>query len=306
MLKHKNSIVSRLFDTINKIDTSKCDARKEKNDNETLDETIHTENSNNNYIVSIPNHKPSTHNTKPTLICIYQVRTDGLYPFLLFLLQKKGEANFIEIPAVSGYQKIKYASITYVKAILPETTLSYSGFYELPDKNIIVLNGSEQPIELYTSNEYIWATSFEIINKRKIGNTPIHTNVLEFFNDNLSFLTLKTMDQRIYESPMVGYFNPRNENDCEIEELDIYREKLLPSLGKCYYLFIDIPPFREKHIMRIVFFAGEMALYGDNNKKYDSLLCNIHRRYMIQNYNQHTVLSVLSRPDKILLPDKIL
>ena len=311
MLKHKSGIVSRLFDTINKIDAGICgtsiretNTNEEKYDDELIDDNAY--NINNNYVVSVPNHKPSIHNNKSSLICIYQVRTDGLYPFLLFLLHNRKEANFIEIPAVSGYQKIKYASIAYAKTILPNTSIAYAGFYELPDKNIIILNGSEQHIEIYTSNEYIWTTSFEIINKKKIGNTPIQANVLDFFNNNLSFLTLKTTDQRIYETPMIGYFKPRNDVECDIEELDIYRETLLPNLGKCYYLFIDIPPFREKYIMRIVFFAGEMALYGDNKKTYDSMLCNTHRRYMIQNYNQHLVLSVLSRPDKILIPDKML
>lgn len=319
---NKSHIVSRLFDTINKeveheVEVEHEEEEEEEHVGEEKEEHVEEENASdnesvlNNYVVSLPVFKRPVHfsNVKPMFICVYQVRTDGLYPFLLFLLQTPNgnEANFIEMPGPisGGYQKIKYASIAYAKTILPEIKISYAGFYELPDKNIIILNGTEQysteqPIEIYTSSDYIWTTSFEIINKRKLGTTFIHQTVLAFFFANLSFLTLKTLDERIYESPMIGYAKPRYDV-CAIEELDIYRETLLPALGKSYYLFMDLPDFREKYIMRIVFFAGGMEVYKheDNKKNYDSMLCGNYRRYLIQNYNQHTVLSVLSRPDKI-------
>lgn len=298
-LHNKNHIVSRVFDTINKM-TDGVDKICESN--EEIENNISS--TYNNYVVSLPNMKTPTNNSnaKPFLICMYQVRTDGMYPFLLFLLKKvDNEANFIEMPEINGgFKKIKYAAIAYSKTIVPETKISYMGFYELPSKNIIILNCNEHHMEIYTSNENIWTTSFEIINKRKIGNNLIHNNVLDFFFNNQPFLTLKTLDNRIYESPMVGYVKTRD-NASNIEELDIYRETLLPELGKCYYLFVDIPYFIEKYLMRIVFFAGEMVLYDDTyDKKFDSMLCNNHRRYIIQNYNQHTVLAVLIRPNKIL------
>ena len=179
-LNNKNHIVSRVFDTINKMTDGVdkiCESNEEIENNVS---SIY-----NNYVVSLPNMKPPTNisNAKPFLICMYQVRTDGLYPFLLFLLKKvDNEANFIEMPEISGgLKKIKYAALGYAKTILPETKIVYAGFYELPAKNIIILNCNEPHIEIYTSNENMWTTSFEIINKRKIGNNLIHNNVLDFF-----------------------------------------------------------------------------------------------------------------------------
>jgi hypothetical protein len=292
---NKNHIVSRVFDTINKM-TDGFDKICESN--EDIENNVSS--TYNNYIVSLPNLKTPT-KSKPFLICMYQVRTDGLYPFLLFLLKiDDNEANFIKMPEISGsFKKVKYAAVSYAKSILHETKISYAGFYELPTKNIIILNCNEQDIKIYTSTEYLWTTSFEIINKKKIGNTLMNNTIFDFFFENPSFLTLKTLDNRIYETPMIGYVKARD-NVSNIEELDIYRETLLSELGKCYYLFIDIPYFREKHLMRIVFFAGEMVLYDEYDKNFDSMLCHNHRRYIIQNYNQHTVLSVLTRSDKIL------
>jgi len=293
-LRNKHNIVSRVFDTINKM-TDEVEQKDEDAASEEKYETIATVT--NNYSVSLPSAKIHA-NTKPFLICIYQVRTDGLYPFLLFLLNIVDiwEANFIHMPAIrGGYKKIKYAALTYAKSILPEVNISYAGFYELTAQNIIILNCSERTPEMYTSPEYIWTTSFEIINKRKIGHTPIHNNVLDFFIENPSFLTLKTSDQRIYESPMIGYAKV-DTNACSTEELDIYRETLLPELGKCYYLYTTIPYMKESHLLRVAFFAGEMVVYGDvcDKKNIESMLCKNHGRYMIEHYKQLTLLAVVN------------
>ena len=103
---------------------------------------------------------------------------------------------------------------------------------------------------------------------------------------------------RIYESPLVGYYS--STDTCAHSEMDIYRETIIPALGKCYYLFMDMPHKQssETSILRIVFFAGRMALYVDNinNERindyinYDSIFCREYKRYIIQNYNHHIVL----------------
>ena len=82
--KRKPNIVSRLFDTINNmsLDEDTCD-----------DENLYTDSTafvRPNYIVSVPNETQELKTTplKPVVICVYQVRTDGLYPYILFLLEK--------------------------------------------------------------------------------------------------------------------------------------------------------------------------------------------------------------------------
>lgn len=287
--KNSKTIVSRLFDTINKMSDDTCEAdtscEAETDPCEALLPTtplaIRT-----NYILSVPNERKPLKfaNLKPFVICLYQVCLDGLYPFILFLLHN---ANFIALPTVGSHKKIKYDAIAYIKSIFPDANLSYEGFSETDDKNSIVLNYSGPSI---VSTEYQWATSFEILNKRKVLNSIIDKSVLDFFYLNPSFLTLKTLDQHIYESPMVGYVQSHR-----MDEVDIYREVLIPGLGKCYYVFTELPPDQaDKHIMRIVFFAGKMILPHERENTYDSMLC-YHKQcyyYIIQNYNQHVVLSV--------------
>jgi len=290
MLKNrKTSIASNVFDTINKLvpDETRDKLEEKTSDDEFDDESneiIQAE-----YSVTIPEEPSYFNQGKPCAICIYHVRTDGLYPFILYLFrQNKNEVSFILFPGVTTKKKIKYAATAYIKNIFPHTKITYAGFCETNDLNIIILKYEENNID--SSNEYIWATSFEIINKRKILNYSFSKNVLDFFRQNSSFLLLQNSKNILYESPMIGYYKAPDLMDMEeMEHMDIYRQTIIPALGKCYYLLMDIPA--NSNVMRIVFFAGKMSIY---NKKIDSdsILCRDYKRYIIQNYNQHVVLSV--------------
>ena len=262
------------------------------------------------YIVTVPNEKLPLNiaREKPIVVCVYQIRTDGLYPFILFFCQKasaKNEVGFITLPSMTsgGAKKIKYAALSSMKTLLPEATLSYAGFSETKDKNIIILKASDMepngigPNEIgpneIGSNVYetnnIWASPFEIINKKKVMNYGVEQSILDFFYAHPAFLILKGPGEAIYESPMVGYYKSQH-LDRPREEMDIYRETLIPVLGKCYYLLMH--HVSGDNIMRIAFFAGEMLIF--NGASYtieaNSILCPEHKRYIIQNYNQHVVL----------------
>jgi hypothetical protein len=292
-----NRMGANIFDTIHKMTVSnECEAKEELLWND-------AESDSSDIIVSVPNHTKGLNfsSKKPIQLCVYQIRRDGLYPFILFLLHKPAETkeySFIDLALPDGVsianKKIKYASIAHMKTLLDGGGLFYAGYYEAHDKNIIILRYDEPRAQIpAASTEYIWATTFELINKEQIMNSAVHKSVVAFFHKNSSFLILKTADQRQYESPMLGYATTAIS---EIEEMDIYREIVIPSMGKCYYLYADMPSIEkdEKNIMRIVFFAGKMILSTDKKMDtYDSILLRAENLYIIQNYNQHVVLSVL-------------
>jgi len=302
----KNKIVSKLFDTINKLSVSSGEIKAEEEEQE-QESKANKEGpkEEKEYIVSIPNEsKPLKFSTeKPLLICIYTVRTEGLYPFILYLLHKatNEEVNFIAMPptttdfkcAAIGSKKIKHAVQAYLRSALPDLAFTYAGFCETPANNIIIYKCDEQNMAVL-NDDYVWATAYEIFNKKKIMVYTLHKSITNFFILNSEFLRLKTPMNRIYESPLVGYYS--STDTCAHSEMDIYRETIIPALGKCYYLFMDMPHKQssETSILRIVFFAGRMALYVDNinNERihYDSIFCREYKRYIIQNYNQHIVL----------------
>jgi hypothetical protein len=201
----------------------------------------------------------------------------------MFLLNKK--ATFIQL---DSKKQIKNSALAYIQTILPSASLSYAGFYETEKNNIIILSAEETSMIAndYICDNYIWATSFEIINIKKIINEPVDPAVMAFFQSNPAFLILKDEKNRIYESPMVGYKS--HQGLCHATEMDIYRETRDPLFGKCYYVDRDIPT-ASTIILRIAFFAGKMVLHKE--KSYDSVLCGDH--YIIQNYDQHVILSAV-------------
>ena len=334
MFKNRTkNIVSKLFDTINKIlpneSQSESDSNYDSNDSDSndsdssddIDIIDENEPSLLKYSVDIPfSHCSQFHLKKnvPIMICIYQVRTDGLYPFIQFLLSKDDhtiandhKVSFITFSSMNDLRSertIKTAIINYIETKLPQTqgSLTYDGYYEMDNTNIVILNyHSNQNSDLNLSSliktNYVWAISFEILNLEKVGNYCIQQNVIDFFKQNKSFLVLKTPENIIYESPIIGYYIPRHYTS-NIEEMDIYRETIIPELGKCYYLYVNQPEFTDKlnkeiRIMRIGFFAGTMIIY--NGKKiytnYDSALCktDTNKLFLLQNYNQHAVLEIL-------------
>jgi hypothetical protein len=188
---------------------------------------------------------------------------------------------------------MKYAAILQMKTLLPETNLTYAGFSETAEQTIIIYT-AESYATTAEDTEYIWATPFEIINKRQIGKYPISKKVFDFFIANREFLTIKTPHHDVYESPMIGY---ALSSESKLEEMDIYRETIIPALGKCYYLLVDLPENSTKNIMRIAFFAGKMLVYDIKQKyvstTYDSLLCD--KKYVIQHYDQHVLLDTANK-----------
>lgn len=333
-----------IFDNINKILPNEITAissreididSEQDKDSEEDDDTEDNNSNQQNYIVSIPNENEKLNFPimKQIMLCIYQVRTDGLYPFIQFLLLKKTEENtlsFITLPSsikINGLKKLNYAMLSYIEKEVIKGNVSYSGFYEDSNKVFIVLKYSPSCLREYVINEdkmtnnYIWATSSEILNFKNIWNYFVHTTVIDFFLSNPAFLTLKSIDGALYESPMIGYYIVHHYVN-NIDEMDIYRETIIPELGKSYYLYVNNPENidadvavdiavdivvdigKTKNIMRIAFFQGKMIVY--NGKKiynnYDSVLCEIDgtKRYLITDYNQHVVLSYQLIANKIL------
>lgn len=287
MLKNKRNptIVSRLFDTINNMTIEEGSENSESAMIPEEKEPILP-----SYQVSAPNKAMPLKftRTKPLMLCTYQVRTDGIYPFILFLLQKNGSQ--LSLPLINGEsngKKIIIAARTWLKKLFPRQSASYAGFYETKANNIIVFN-CDQPTTINLETlDYVWATAFEILNK-KILSYSLEQSVSDFFRANLDFLRLTDENDGIIESPMIGYAPAPL--TCVFEELDIFRETRLAGLGKCYYLFTEIP--LDKKMMRIAFFAGIMLFYPlPKDAKYDSIISPTREHICIKNYDQHVILS---------------
>ena len=310
MLKNKHlargaknaAILSRLNDLIDNIQMK----RPEKEDSSDGEDEDVIEHKIQKSIVAVPNAKNALCflTVKPIVICVFQICNDGLYPFLLFLLKKntaEQEMTFIPFPSFDGgktNKNLKKECIAYINKIYPvdlALELSSAGFYETDDNNVVILRATTSDT-LYDKN-IEWVTAHEIINMRRCLNYAIHKNVIELLEKNTSFLFLQGAGA--YEIPMIGYYYANEIGANEIgandknEIGDIYREHLLPSLGKSYYLYLELPPaLEDKRIIRTAFFPGTMAI-DKMDPAYDSILCTVNniKRIVIKNYNQQVGIS---------------
>lgn len=266
--------------------------------------------------ITVPNYleRPLFTQVKPILICMFQIRMDGLQPFLLYLLEKQNTVyHFTRLPSFDGGKdnpQLKRDAINFMEKKFNDMgDISYVGFYETPTNNIVILKYScldeqeqehqhqhqqeqeqEQHIVLPKGGDYVWATPVELINTKKVFNTSISSQVVEFFLQQPTLLYLYNEYEIRYETPVVGYYSFLAESASNI---DICREKIHPLLGKCYYFNMEMPSITDKIIlMRSILFLGRISLKVSpvNDDKYDSFLFLPQRLYLFNHYSQHFVL----------------
>jgi len=270
-------------------------------------------NNNNNHLnILVPNQdiKLGINSNKPIEICLYQVVWHINTPFLLFLLNKQNDStlSFVEYINSGSYnpERLKNNIIKYISTFFPVVNITYSGYYETIDKNVIILryedNYNYNSNITTEQNSYLWCTVYEIINVNKVYNYNLNNSIHDFFNNNVEFIRIMNVDGNYYETPIICYYKTRKSDN--IDEIDIYRETIIPSLPKSYYLYSSgcIPKISDSNssIVRIAVFKGKLSfkdidLYNTDNS-YDTLFYiykNVNRYFIIRNYSQHIILSLI-------------
>jgi hypothetical protein len=239
---------------------------------------------------------PAFSSIKPLFICLFQIRMDGLDPFLCFLLHRRnGVADFTPLPSFDGgknNKRLKKEAVDFMQTELAAGEISYAGFAETRERNILILKYvNDEPLPL--ANAYAWALTHELVNTQTLMADRIHPHVVTFFRQQPAFLALHNQADAPYAAPVVGYYSVPPATKFELA--DIYRESILPALGKCYYFYIDKKKTADSLTMRAALFLKRTCLHAEQFEANDSLLTidiEDHHRYVLQNYAQHTPLSV--------------
>lgn len=237
---------------------------------------------------------------KPSLLCVFQIIMNESYPLLLYLLVKNdNKLDFIRLNDGRNNKQIKHEAINYVSNNIISSEISYAGFCETSENNIIFLKCCNQTNNISNMHDnYFWATPHELINLKAVINLPISEGVTRFFMDNPSLLILKNKDDCNYISPVIGYYIANN-LDANIGKddysyTDIFSEKINDTLGNYYSFYLTMPSKNNNHIiMRAALFLVKPSLNNIINKT-DSIIFNKYKdriRYAIKNYNQHIPLS---------------
>ena len=271
---------------------------KQKEDDLHNEEKTNKKN-NKSAFIDIPNYlePPVFKNSKPFLICLFQIVMEGITPFVVYLLYKN-DVSVLELPIFNRNKhnlSLKQEAVEYMNDIMvplqeqqENSEISYAGYMETDENNILFLKYvsliETNTIQLPTN--YYWATVHELVNLKTVFNIPIKINVTQFFISNRSLLKLKNEDEVIYEIPVVGYYIVTN-----CEQTDIYREKKIDKYEKCYYFHINMP--LNKQTIRSALFLKETGLINDDFSNCNSIVYNKKNYtsyYLIKDYAQHTIL----------------
>ena len=114
---------------------------------------------------------------------------------------------------------------------------------------------------------------------------------------NPFLLILRNKDDRIYSTPVIGYYKHNNIQYLKKDDythVDIFSEKINDALGNYYSFYLTMPSKSSNElIMRVALFLIKPSLNNTLNKA-DSIIFNKYKdriRYAIKNYNQHIPLS---------------
>jgi hypothetical protein len=265
-------------------------------------------------------------NIKKKYICIYRINTDGLYPFLQYLLYKFPSTNkknadeccfpfttkvdFFEIPKKLIQTDYKF------EGYLEHDSCFYM-FYEATFIPSFFKNKSR-------NNTLWWVLLDEICNHKCVLNFPIHDSVSSLFLKNPAFLYIYKKKFTPYEIPSVAYngmyhtliplhssLGLKNTEDQYGSYFYLYSYKKSIKKGgwaennKVHYLSnVDKnKKYDQGGIIRFAIFLGKMGVTKIEDKwvdDYDSIYINNHTtkndiktnyEYVLKYFQQHTPIS---------------
>lgn len=194
-----------------------------------------------------------TQNTRIN-ICCYMVSTNGLKPYLRYLLYKYPKSSddysdllvfpfFLyerthhDIKEVCRDNVLEYldniggpSSVDVVG--YKKTDIGVCVFIELDNKVYESLN----EIKHQTRGSELWLVLMkEILDVKNVINFPIHSSVTNFFLNNMSFIFLLDKDDRPYTLPLVAYHGNYYKVISFVAVFGLKKSSVFSSLGPYYY-----------------------------------------------------------------------
>jgi hypothetical protein len=182
-------------------------------------------------------------------LCVYSVNTQGVLPFLQYLLTNNGY-NLLTFPKLPIYTLINKQSLipyseVYLSGILQSSfdeftrNVKYDGFYEYDDDLYLFFDVTNCDInidETYFSNHVRFGIMDEIVNHKNICNIQIDYNTTNFFIKNESLMYLFDEKNESYELPIIGFVGKSTEQKAHF--VHMFRESAKDKtaiLGPYFY-----------------------------------------------------------------------
>jgi hypothetical protein len=216
----------------------------------------------------------------------YEIKNNGTYPFLQYLLYKDEVSETLFFPLLPNINNLTSTKINSAKLItmsklnlfslLQSSLTNYSdfdskicfkGFFLANDQTIhIFFDLTQCKIESDKTNKIWFALFDEIINYKSICGVLIDSSVTNFFVNNDDFIFLSNKNGDNFEIPIVGYIvlNGINYNKLSFVYTFGNSQKDKNALFGPYFYFTDFKNsirqcgYQKETIVRFALFLGKM------------------------------------------------
>ena len=226
-------------------------------------------------------------------ICCYFVFLNGTKPVLSYLLQKdiKDEYNFITLENnIYLHEKVR----DNICSNLNQTT-HFKGFKKFKNNLYAFYELFENNTEIEAkNNNFEKCLIYEILNTKKIKDTNISNNVVDFFYNNSFFSYLYDNKEQLIEIPITAF-----KLVCETKiNYVLYNEILLEPNDDYYKLQLYFSKEEGYTTMRYAVFLQEFISLLDTNQKqissylksYNSMIISKSKEIYFKNKSQQLLL----------------
>ena len=211
----------------------------------------------------------------------YEIKNNGTYPFLQYLLYKDEVSETLFFPLLPNITKINSVNIITMSKLKLfslmqssltnysdfESKICFKGFFLANDQTIhIFFDLTQCKIESDKTNKIWFALFDEIINYKSICGVLIDSSVTNFFVNNDDFIFLSNKNDDNFEIPIVGYIglNGINHNKLSFVYTFGNSQKDKNALFVPYFYFTDFKNsiiqggYQKGSIVRFALFLGKM------------------------------------------------
>lgn len=209
---------------------------------------------------------------KHIYLCLYKVNSNGLYPFLnyLLVLNENKIFTFPKLPIYSSLTKenlVAYSKV-YLSGILQENhfeefskNILFDGFQEYNDSIYLFFDVTNCRLNInvdHFSQNMIFGLMDEIINYKNICGINVDRSVYSFFINNDCTLYLYDDLNQPYEIPVIGFVGKINESETNFTMIFGETAKNKSAILGPYFYFTNFNKVKSKGIIRFALFLGKI------------------------------------------------
>lgn len=178
-------------------------------------------------------------------LCIYNIDTNGILPFIQFLLyksknKKKEELFLPKFKFLNNKKTIKEQSDKKIETIFSDWNKipTYKGHIKYNNQIYMVYEKITENTEASFKkrmDDWWWCISSEIVDSMEVLNFQIYDETSNFFFNNNQLLYVLDKNNKPYENPIIGYHGDYYKHINFITVFGINKSSQFASMGPFYY-----------------------------------------------------------------------